>query len=92
MPKLSRIFENNLQIRLELERAIINDVNQSDCPETAEYPDTSSNSIQQFSTLCKSYSTSDLALRLQKTQMFVLEIFILFKSKLTIENITNLLI
>ncbi|EJD75101.1 hypothetical protein LOAG_17695 [Loa loa] len=58
------------KIRLELERAIINDAAQSDCPETIEHADTSSNSIQQFSTLCKSYSTSDLVLRLQKAQMF----------------------
>ncbi|VDN91364.1 unnamed protein product [Brugia pahangi] len=58
------------KIRLELERAIINDAIQPNYPETEKYSDISSDSIQQFSTLYKSYSTSDLALRLQKAQMF----------------------
>ncbi|CAG9537328.1 unnamed protein product [Cercopithifilaria johnstoni] len=57
------------KIRLELERAIINDAIQPDCPETTKQLDTSANSIQQISTLCKSYSTSDIALRLQNAQM-----------------------
>ncbi|VDM19764.1 unnamed protein product [Wuchereria bancrofti] len=58
------------KIRLELERAIINDTIEPGCPETEKHFDISSDSIQQFSALCKSYSTSDLALRLQKAQMF----------------------
>uniref|UniRef100_A0A0R3RKX2 PH domain-containing protein n=1 Tax=Elaeophora elaphi TaxID=1147741 RepID=A0A0R3RKX2_9BILA len=57
------------KIRLELERAIINDAIQTDCPENVEQQEISTNSLQQSSTLYKSYSTSDLALRLQKAQM-----------------------
>ncbi|KAM3718088.1 Glutamate receptor-interacting protein [Dirofilaria immitis] len=59
------------KIRLELERAIINDTIQPDCcMETTKYlDDTSSNQIQQFSLPYKSYSTSDLAQRVQKGQI-----------------------
>ncbi|VDM92938.1 unnamed protein product [Onchocerca ochengi] len=55
-------------IRLELERAVINDIIQSDCTETTEHLDTS-NPIQQSSFLYKSRSTSDLAPQIQKAQM-----------------------
>ncbi|VBB31724.1 unnamed protein product [Acanthocheilonema viteae] len=59
------------KIRLELERAAINDAIQPDFPDTniAEQLNNSANPTQQFSNLYKSYSTSDLALRLQKAQM-----------------------
>ncbi|VDK82364.1 unnamed protein product [Litomosoides sigmodontis] len=59
---------SSYKIRLELERAIINDANQPDY--VAEEVDTSSApSMQQLSSLYKSYSTSDLALRLKNTHM-----------------------
>ncbi|VDP18226.1 unnamed protein product [Onchocerca flexuosa] len=56
------------KIRLELERAIINDTIQSDCTDATEHFDTS-NPIQLSSFLYKSHSTSDLTPQSQKAQM-----------------------
>uniref|UniRef100_A0A915PI55 PDZ domain-containing protein n=1 Tax=Setaria digitata TaxID=48799 RepID=A0A915PI55_9BILA len=58
------------KIRLELERAIIEDAIQQNYTEMAkQHPDVSLNPNQQFSSLYKSHSTSDLILRLQKSRM-----------------------